>query len=233
MSAEEILLVEDDLRLGELVCSYLSRHGYRVDHHVTGEGAAERILSQNPALAILDITLPHTDGLDICRALRPGYPGRILILTARDEEIDEILGLELGADDFLVKPVEPRRLLARVRALLRRPEGEGAVTGAPSIEWGRFRIRADTRECTIGGEQVELTTGEFDLLWLLANRAGDTLSRDDILRALRGIEFDGLDRSIDARIYRLRRKLGDDPANPTRIKTVRGRGYLFTARAWE
>jgi two-component system OmpR family response regulator len=229
----EILLVEDDLRLGELICSYLSKHGYCVDHHATGQGAAERILARNPALAILDLTLPHTDGLQICRALRPGFQGRILILTARDEEIDEILGLELGADDFLVKPVEPRRLLARVRALLRRPEGSSAALHAMAVAYGQFRICAQARECTIAGAAVELTTGEFDLLWLLASRAGDTLSRDDILQSLRGIEFDGLDRSIDARIYRLRRKLGDDPTNPNRIKTVRGRGYLFSAKAWE
>ena len=233
MPSVEILLVEDDLRLGELICSYLSKHGYCVDHHVTGQGAAERILARNPALAILDLTLPHTDGLQICRALRPGFQGRILILTARDEEIDEILGLELGADDFLVKPVEPRRLLARVRALLRRPEGSSAALHAMAVAYGQFRICAQARECTIAGAAVELTTGEFDLLWLLARRAGDTLSRDDILQSLRGIEFDGLDRSIDARIYRLRRKLGDDPTNPNRIKTVRGRGYLFSAKAWE
>jgi two-component system OmpR family response regulator len=151
------------------------------------------------------------------------------------------LGLELGADDYIAKPVQPRLLLARIKALLRRsPVSSGSGTGentAPSepaeLAFGRFRISQGTRSTHLGDDAIDLTTAEFDLLWLLARHAGSILSRDDLLQELRGIGFDGLDRSIDARISRLRRKLGDDPENPTRIKTVRGKGYLFSKHDWQ
>lgn len=229
-----LLLVEDDQRLADLVKVYLSKHGYDVLHHGRGDTAADTILSENPDLVILDVMLPGKDGFEVCRDVRARYHGRILMMTARDEDIDEILGLELGADDYLTKPVEPRRLLARIRALLRRNDsdaGQGSEDGR--IVFGQFSISQATREAVLGSDTLELTTAEFDLLWLLASHAGEILSRDDIMNALRGIGFDGLDRSIDARISRLRKKLGDNPDTPTRIKTVRGKGYLFSRSDWE
>jgi len=162
------------------------------------------------------------------------------MLTARDEDLDQILGLELGADDYIAKPVQPRLLLARIKALLRRwPTAGSGGESSPETEstaelaFGSFRISQATRSAHLGDDPIDLTTAEFDLLWLLAHHAGSILSRDDLLQQLRGIGFDGLDRSIDARISRLRRKLGDDPENPTRIKTVRGKGYLFSKHDWQ
>jgi two-component system OmpR family response regulator/two-component system response regulator RstA len=235
--AQQILIVEDDARLAELIAAYLTKHGYQVSLHGRGDTAPAVILDTRPDLVVLDVMLPGREGFDVCRDVRPHYSGRILMMTARDEDVDEILGLELGADDYLAKPVEPRRLLARIRALLRRSgaqaEGGGVVVENDSITFGQFRISQATREALLGDEQIELTTAEFDLLWLLATHAGQVLSRDDIMSELRGIGFDGLDRSIDARISRLRRKLGDNPDTPARIKTVRGKGYLFSRSDWE
>lgn len=228
-----ILLVEDDTRLACLTAEYLAKNGFRVDIEGDGETAEHRILTENPDLVILDIMLPGKDGFEICRTVRPSYHGVILMLTARDEDVDQILGLELGADDFIAKPVQPRLLLARVRALLRRlPSASQETAGQEQLNFGQFHISQATRTATLGNSPIDLTTAEFDLLWLLAQRAGTVLSRDDLLQDLRGIGFDGLDRSIDARISRLRKKLNDDPENPTRIKTVRGKGYLFSKHDW-
>ena len=232
-----ILLVEDDERLAELTAEYLKKNDFVVDIEGRGDTAEARILESRPDLVVLDIMLPGQDGFAVCRAVRPKYEGIILMLTARDEDIDQILGLELGADDYITKPVPPRVLLARIKALLRRAgpaddAGEGG-TALDSLTFGNFSISQQTRSAMLAGEQIDLTTAEFDLLWLLARHAGSILSRDDLLQQLRGIGFDGLDRSIDARISRLRKKLNDDPENPTRIKTVRGKGYLFSRHDWQ
>jgi len=231
-----ILIIEDDVHLAQLIAAYLSKHGYRVSQHGRGDTAADIILDTRPDLVILDVMLPGKEGFDVCREVRLRYHGRILIMTARDEDVDEILGLELGADDYLAKPVEPRRLLARVRALLRRGVGEEGSSDdneQDALSFGQFSISQGSRSASLADEELELTTAEFDLLWLLASHAGQVLSRDDIMNELRGIGFDGLDRSIDARISRLRKKLGDSPDAPTRIKTVRGKGYLFSRSDWE
>lgn len=232
-----ILLVEDDTRLAELTAEYLSKNDFSVNIEGRGDHAEARILSEQPDLVILDVMLPGKDGLEVCRAVRPAYRGVILMLTARDEDFDQILGLEMGADDYIAKPVQPRVLLARIKALLRRrpggsPEASATVNEHESLIFGEFRISQVTRNATLSGQTIDLTTAEFDLLWLLASHAGNVLSRDDLLQELRGIGFDGLDRSIDARISRLRKKLNDDPENPTRIKTVRGKGYLFSKHDW-
>ncbi|MCK6411836.1 MAG: winged helix-turn-helix domain-containing protein [Azonexus sp.] len=231
-----ILLVEDDTRLAELTAEYLGKNDFSVSIEARGDSAESRILEEQPDLVILDVMLPGKDGLEVCRAVRPAYRGVILMLTARDEDFDQILGLEMGADDYIAKPVQPRVLLARVKALLRRRPGSDTATPAngddESLVFGQFRISQVTRNASLAGQTIDLTTAEFDLLWLLASHAGNVLSRDDLLQELRGIGFDGLDRSIDARISRLRKKLNDDPENPTRIKTVRGKGYLFSKHDW-
>lgn len=228
-----ILLVEDDERLAELTAEYLSRNELSVSIEPRGDTAETRIIAEQPDLVILDVMLPGKDGFEVCRAVRQQYRGVILMLTARDEDFDQILGLELGADDYIAKPVQPRVLLARIKALLRRlPGNADGEADTESKTFGHFRISQATRTATLNSQTIDLTTAEFDLLWLLASHAGNVLSRDDLLQELRGIGFDGLDRSIDARISRLRKKLNDDPENPTRIKTVRGKGYLFSRHDW-
>ena len=229
-----ILLVEDDERLAGLTAEYLSRNDLHDSIEPRGDTAEARILAEQPDLVILDVMLPGKDGFEVCRAVRQQYRGVILMLTARDEDFDQILGLELGADDYIAKPVQPRVLLARIKALLRRlPAPSEQDNASDQLIFGNFRISQSTRTASLGSQNIDLTTAEFDLLWLLASHAGNVLSRDDLLQELRGIGFDGLDRSIDARISRLRKKLNDDPENPTRIKTVRGKGYLFSKHDWD
>ncbi len=233
-SGASVLLVEDDVSLAHLMAQYLVSHGMRVttEHH--GADAAQRIRQDAPQVLILDVGLPGRDGFSICREVRPWFGGAIIMLTARDEDIDQIVGLELGADDYLVKPVQPRLLLARLRALLRRGAAPASAAGPNPhrIEVGSFSISDDARVAVLDGAPLELTCAEFDLLWLLARHAGVILSRDDLIGQLRGISYDGFDRSIDSRISRLRRKLGDSSAAPVRIQTVRGKGYLFSKRDW-
>ncbi len=231
--ASRILVVEDDAKLAALVCEFLETNGFQVDVEPRGDRAPARILSERPDLVVLDLMLPGLDGLAICRQVRPRFSGAILMLTARGDETDEIVGLEVGADDYLAKPVQPRRLLARVNTLLRRvqraaPSAVTATNGdARRLTVGRLGVDAGNRQATMDGEAVSLTTAEFDLLWLLASHAGEVLSRDHIYRVLRGMEYDGLDRSMDLRVARLRKKLGDDGKQPWLIKSVRGAGYLL------
>ncbi|HAA74391.1 TPA: DNA-binding response regulator [Candidatus Latescibacteria bacterium] len=222
-----ILLVEDDLELAELTKERLEREGFRVLHEENGQVAAETITREQPDIVVLDIMLPGMDGFDVCRAVRPAYTGPILILTARDDDLDEILGLELGADDFVTKPVKPRLLLARVRALLRRSKSSPSPRRAEKMVVGELTVDGTRREAEIAGAQIELTTTEFDLLSYLMSRAGEVVSRQDIYQTLFQYDYDGLDRSVDVYISRLRQKLGDNPEAPHYIKTVRGVGYLM------
>ena len=234
--AWQILIVEDDERLAELTREYLQSNGLKVAIESDGAKAAARILRDQPDLVVLDLMLPGEDGLSICRKVRPSYHGPILMLTARSDDMDQVLGLEMGADDYVCKPVRPRVLLARIRALLRRSEGvsEAApVDNQRRLEYGVLVIDSAMREAWLREQSIELTSAEFDLLWLLASNAGRILSREEIFTALRGIEYDGLDRSIDVRISRIRPKIGDDPMHPRLIKTVRSKGYLFVAEAAE
>ncbi|MGF1547679.1 MAG: winged helix-turn-helix domain-containing protein [Thiotrichales bacterium] len=226
-AAPTILLVEDDAKLAALVREYLEKSGFEVGIEGRGDRAGARILAERPDLVILDIMLPGKDGFAVCREIRPAYDGPVLMLTARDEDLDELLGLELGADDYICKPVQPRLLLARIRAVMRRTNGERNSHTPTRVDIDGFVIDTHTREAHLHGAPIGLTTAEFDLLWLLASHAGSVLSREDILRGVRGIGYDGTDRSIDLRISRLRKKLGDDPNEPRRIKTVRNAGYLF------
>ena len=226
-----VLLVEDSARLAASIRDYLERHGYEV--YIEGDGLVvpERFERLKPDLVILDLMLPGKDGLSICRELRGENAVPILILTAKAESIDQVLGLEMGADDYVVKPVEPRVLLARVEALLRRSRVAAPEPRESTLTAGRLAIDSARRCATMDARPVELTTGDFDILWLLASRQGNVVTRDEILRVVRGIDYDGLDRSIDARICRLRRKLQDAGGAESMIKTVRLRGYLFTGDA--
>ena len=225
-----ILVVEDNERLAASIRDYLKQQGYEVVVEADGRAAANRFDRHEPDLVVLDLMLPGKDGLSVCRELRSRNDVPILILTARGDAVDQVLGLGLGADDYVVKPVEPRVLLARIEALLRRARtGLAAAGGAGErkLVVGRLAIDRARRAASLDAQPLELTTGDFDILWLLASQAGRVVTRDDILRVVRGIDYDGLDRSIDARICRLRRKLAEAGGAEAMIKTVRLRGYLF------
>ena len=234
-----ILIVEDDERLASLTRDYLQNNGLTVSVESHGGAAVERIRNEQPDLVVLDLMLPGEDGLSICRRVRPQYSGPILMLTARTDDMDQILDLEMGADDYIGKPVQPRVLLARIRALMRRViEKSQPLVGSDPVSEGPVRVQFNElvidrsmREAWLSGATVDLTSAEFDLLWLLASNAGRVLSREEIFTALRGIEYDGQDRSIDVRVSRIRPKIGDDPIHPRRIKTVRSKGYLFVKEA--
>jgi DNA-binding response OmpR family regulator len=229
----DILLVEDDERLAGLTAEYFEQNGFTVAVESRGDRAVARFAREKPRVVLLDLMLPGLDGLAICRELRETFAGPILIFTARDSDIDQVIGLEAGADDYVTKPVDPMVLLARTRALLRRAVSDDrpAHKGG-DIVLGCLRISPTAQEVALDNKPVPLTTHEFELLVLLAKHAGTVLSRDDIFHNLRGIDYDGLDRSIDGRVSKLRKKLGDSATEPTRIKTVWGKGYLLVPDAW-
>ena len=242
MDAARILLVEDDERLAALVADALARAGWVVSVCHRGDEGEARMRSEAYDVVLLDGHLPGKDGFDVLRDVRRDFRGRIVMLTARDDDIDQVLGLEGGADDYIAKPVAPRVLLARLKALMRRdapPAGAApgpapaghppGAAGHPAAElrFGALLIRPAAREARVGDAALALTTAEYELLLFLAQRAGRVVSRDEIMQGLRGLEFDGLDRAIDARVSRLRRKIGDDAEAPQRLKTVRGQGYLL------
>ncbi len=223
-----ILLVEDDAELASMVADFLTPHGFAVLIEGRGDRAVERIHLELHDAVILDVNLPGLDGFSVCRTVRSRFTGPILILTARGEELDEVVGLEVGADDYIAKPVRPRVLLARLRAHLRKVTAADNDAYNRRIMIGTLRIDAGRRTVELMGQEIELTTAEFDLLWLLAENVGQVVSRSDIYQRLHGLKHDGADRSIDLRVSRLRKKLGDDPINPQRIKSVRGVGYLLS-----
>lgn len=227
-----ILLVEDDLRLAKLVQQFLQQNNLQVSVIHRGDLVEEFILKHDPDLVILDIMLPQMDGFSICRKIRPHYKNPILFLTAKDSDLDHVLGLNIGADDYIIKPIEPHVLLARIHSVLRRMQ-DNKNPENDSINIGQLSIDQKSRKVILAGRQVELTSHEFELLWLLATNAGKTQSRDYIYKIVIGREYDGLDRSVDVRISRLRKKLGDNNESPYKIITVWGKGYLLSASAWE
>jgi DNA-binding response OmpR family regulator len=224
------LLVEDDLRLATLTREYLEGHGVAVEHVSDGRRALEVALAGRFDAVLLDLMLPGKDGLDVCRELRARSDVPILVLTARGEEADRVMGLELGADDYLAKPFSPRELLARIRAVVRRAKGRaGPATAAVRV--GALVVDPAARRVTLGGKEVPLTAYEFALLDALARRAGRVLSREQLMELARGSAEEAFDRSIDVHVSRLRQKLGDDPKRPRLIKTVRGAGYVLAGEA--
>lgn len=220
-----VLVVEDDPKLARLVAEFLTTNGFEVTVEERGDRAVERIRNEAPDAVVLDLMLPGKDGLSVCREVRQDYRGAVLMLTARGDDLDEIVGLEVGADDYMAKPVRPRVLLARLKSLLRRtgapPEGERRVV------LGALVLDASNRTATYRGEALDLTTAEFELLWYLGNHAGDVVEREQLYIDVRGVAWDGVDRSIDLRVSRLRKKLGDTEKPPQLLKSVRGTGYLL------
>jgi len=219
------MLVEDDVRLARLIKEFLEKEKFHVAVEGKGDRAISRILQEVPDLVILDIMLPVTDGLSVCRQVREKFKHPILMLTARGDESDELTGLNAGADDYLAKPVRPQILLARIKALLRRSRRYDVAAGKLVV--GPLAIDQTSRTVRIEDEDYDLTASEFELLWLLASHAGEIVSRDQISHALRGFEWNGQDRSIDLAVSRLRKKLGDANRNPERLRSVRGSGYMW------
>ena len=225
-----LLIVEDDDALAELLVEYLTPHGFSLSRVSSGDAGAEAILASQPDLVILDLMLPGASGLDVCRAVRARYAGALLILTASQSDADHVAGLELGADDFVTKPIEPRVLLARIRTQLQRrgrlgtstlPEGEGLLAV------GELRVDIASRGVRFGDVPVPLTAMEFDILLMLARRAGSVVERDRLFSDILGTEYDGIDRGMDVHVSRIRRKLLRCGFDPRRLKAVRGVGYLL------
>ncbi|TLX51056.1 DNA-binding response regulator [Pseudoalteromonas ruthenica] len=225
-----ILLVEDDLALQELTRDYLQQNNLHVAVLSRGDEVMGYLSKHKVDLMILDVMLPGKDGFTVCREVRDKYALPILMLTAKGEDFDQVIGLELGADDYVIKPAEPRVLLARITALLRRTQEQDK--SVQSVTFGELKIDKNSRIVTLKGQEVSLTSHEFELLWLLASNAGDVLSREYVHEQMIGRQYDGLDRTVDVRISRLRKKLGDNSDKPYRIKTVWGQGYLFVSDAW-
>ena len=238
MTKHHILIVEDDIELANWMHDYLKAKDYRLTVCHRGDDAVDIILQQDPDIVILDGMLPGLDGMDVCKAVRPEYKKCIIMVTARDEEIDEVLGLEMGADDYLTKPVRARALLARIRKHLERLQNAtqpGSVEHDANQEQMQFNnliIDKQAMVVSLDGEKIKISSNEFEVLWLLAQQAGEVVTRDDLIKELRGFDYDGFDRSVDLRISRLRKKLGDSSSEPFRIKTIWGKGYLFAKDAW-
>jgi DNA-binding response OmpR family regulator len=222
--AFRLLLVEDDARLAKMVADYLAEAGFRVTHAPTGADAEARLKRETFDALVLDLMLPDTDGLDLCRRIRAESAIPVLMLTARGDPLDRVVGLELGADDYLPKPFEPRELLARLRAILRRGSG---VPAGDVLRFGRLEIDRAAREVRVDGEVRPITGFQFTLLVALAERAGRVLSREALMDLVKGEELEEYDRSIDVHVSRLRAAIEADPKKPRRILTLRGAGYVF------
>lgn len=224
-----ILLVEDNKKLSDYIQAYLKNLGYTVAQESRGDKAVYRILKDQPDIVILDILLPGFNGVQVCQSVRAHYHGMVLMLTALGEDEDQIAGLSSGADDYVVKPIDPKVLAARVYALQRRKQ---TLAKPRELIFGKLEIDLVQRTVTLSGKCVELKPTEFELLAFLAQNADKVVSRENIMQALRGVSYDGIDRTIDLRISYLRKKLDDNIAEPFRIKTVRVQGYIFLSSAW-
>ena len=227
---DRILVVDDDAELRKLLSAYLTDVGFAVDLAGDGEQMWRALAHATPDAIVMDLMLPGTDGLSLTREVRAKSSVPILMLSARGEEIDRVVGLEVGADDYLPKPFSPRELLARLRALLRRAQPAPAAQRHDELAFGPYRLDLAARRLLKDGAEIELSGAEFDLLKALAERPGRVLSRDVLLDLLKGYERDPFDRTVDNRVARLRRRIEPDPAHPVFIRTVRGEGYLFNPR---
>lgn len=236
-----LVFVEDDAEVGSLIAAYLAKHDLNVIVEPRGDKAEEVIASIQPNLVLLDIMLPGKDGMSICRDLRGKYAGPIVLLTSLDSDMNHILALELGACDYILKTTPPAVLLARLRLHLRQNEltqqskgiQDSVLKMHSTLCFGSLSIDPINRSVLLAGEEIVLSTADFELLWELATHAGQIMDRDALLMNLRGVNYDGLDRSVDVAVSRLRKKLLDNAAEPYRIKTIRNKGYLFAPHAWE
>ena len=227
---DRVLLVDDDVRLSSMVARYLSQHGFEVHERPDARSGMAAARGESWDAILLDVNLPDGDGFELCRTLRATSAVPILLLTARGEDTDRIVGLALGADDYLAKPFNPRELVARLRAVLRRSRpapvaGEGRV-----LRFGRLLVDASARRASLDGAALPLTAHQFDLLLALAERPGRVLSREQLMRIVRDEELEAFDRSIDVHVSRIRALIEDDPRHPRRILTSRGAGYLFAEK---
>jgi len=230
-----ILIVEDDEDLADWLKEYLSSKGFKLSVSYTGEDALKIIKAENPDVVLLDGMLPGINGVDVCQAVRPHFTNAIIMVTAQDEEIDEVLGLKMGADDYLTKPIRARALLTRIEKYLAKQSAIKIVdkkNNDQQLTFNRLIIDKESRTVTLNNVKINISTYEFDVLWLLAQQAGTIVHREELVSKLRGFDYDGFDRSIDQRVSRLRKKLNDNPDEPYRIKTVWGKGYLFAKDAW-
>lgn len=237
----KIVFVEDEPEVGQLIAAYLGKHDMEVIVEPRGDRAEDVVAREKPDLVLLDIMLPGKDGMTLCRDLRAQWDGPIVLLTSLDSDMNHILSLEMGANDYILKTTPPAVLLARLRLHLRQrvaTPGAGdtsssSLTPHKAMRFGTLFIDPVNRQVLLSGEQVALSTADFDLLWELATHAGQIMDRDALLKNLRGVSYDGMDRSVDVAISRLRKKLLDNATEPYRIKTVRNKGYLFAPHAWE
>ena len=228
-SPKTVLIVEDDTELQQWIADYLTAKGFSCTCTENGKDAVKLISDTHPDVVLLDGALPGLDGFEVCKAVRSFYKGAIIMITARDEEIDEVLGLEVGADDYLIKPIRARALLTRIQKLLEKKE---TVISSTTLTFNSLVIDPHSQSVFLSGVDAKVTSKEFEVLWVLASHPGEIVTRDTLLKELRGYEFDGLDRSIDLRISRIRKKLEDRTDDPYRIKTIWGKGYLFVKDAW-
>ena len=219
-----LLIIDDDEKLNKLLIDYLGKMGFEVMSATLPSQGLEKLEREAPDLVILDVMLPEMDGFEVCRTIRLSSTIPVIMLTARGEVMDRVVGLEIGADDYLPKPFEPRELVARIQSILRRVQAKRS-SGVKKI--GGLSIDFHKLEVTVDEKPVGLTSSEFECLALLVKNSGKVLNRDQIIEQLRGIEWDAFNRSVDITMSRLRQKLGDDPKNPRFIKTIWGTGYLF------
>lgn len=229
-----VLLVEDDLALAVWITDYLQSKGFGVVHFARGDEALQQWQAAGADVILLDLMLPGVNGLEICRSIRQQSDIPVLMLTAQGEELDEVLALESGANDYLVKPVRPRALLARLNSVLRQHQKyqQQAPLQAERMQFGKLLLDYSSRRVSLDDEEINFSATEFKLLWFLARQSGQVLGRQEVFREMTGRDYDGLDRRVDMLISVLRRKLGDNSSQPQRIKTVWGEGYLFVADAW-
>ena len=225
-----ILLVEDDLTLADWVVEYLQEQNFIVEHVARGDLVEQSVLTFNPELVLLDVMLPGLNGIEVCRLIREKSKLPIIMLTARADEFDEVIGLEAGANDYVIKPVRPRALLARINSALKNTASSVSTTS--ELILGNLVINTEANRVTYQGKEVELSTSLFSFLYFLASHAGEVVDRDSVFKALKGREYDGQDRRFDVMLSTLRKIFNDDPQSPKKFKTVWGKGYLFVADAW-
>lgn len=224
-----LLLVDSDATNRRRLGNYLSMRGFQVQEESNGQDALRRVIAERPDVLVAAVSLPGEDGLTLCKLSRKHFDGPLILMAERADELDQVLGLDMGADDYVLNTVSPRLLTARINAVLRRliMQQEASRHETERLSFGDLVIDNTMREAWLHRDAIELTSAEFDLLWLLCSHAGQILTREEIFTRLRGIEYDGQDRSVDVRVSRIRLKVGDDPDHPRRIKTVRSKGYLF------